>query len=391
LAFEKSPNLIAVRVEARGGTVDTRHAVTINNEVLGSSDGTPGQSFRLLNAPLLALDPEHDHLIVTTAAANGVTQAETWEHVDDFGASGPHDRHFTLDSLDGTLTLGPALMQPDRTVYQFGAVPPKNARLHFTRYRHGGGVIGNVPPSSLTILKRAVPYVTRVTNHGQAAGGLDAQTLDDARLRAPRELRTRDRAVTADDYAHLALKVEGVRRAHCLAPGAQPQRGGGRPRPGEVTVLVLPEPHALREPPAGAPIELDGALHSNVVHYLDARRLLGTQLEVRGPLIVPVSIEVSMSVSVSSDPGRLERIRLAAEQTLYRFLDPYTGGESGQGWPFGRQLHRSELYSLLHRLPGVQSIDQVRIVVHGQPADLACLTLPDDAVLRSNRHQVTIQ
>ena len=216
--YERSPKLLSLRVEARGGTVDARHAVTIENEELGHSDGTPGQTFKLLNAPVLALDESRDYLVVTLPSNDAVEHVQRWQQVSDFGASGPADPHFTLDTCDGSITLGPTLIQPDRTTYQFGAVPPKNSRLHFSRYRYGGGVIGNVPRSSLSVLKSSVPYVTRVTNHKAAAGGLDQQSLDDARMRAPRELRTRDRAVTADDYAYLATKVNGVKRAHCLAP-----------------------------------------------------------------------------------------------------------------------------------------------------------------------------
>jgi hypothetical protein len=38
------------------------------------------------------------------------------------------------------------------------------------------------------------------------------------------------------------------------------------------------------------------------------------------------------------------------------FLDPHGGGEDGNGWPFGRNVFVSELYSLLDQLPGVDYV-----------------------------------
>ena len=208
----------------------------VRDEILGQSDGTPGQTFALQNAPLLARDKRQEYLVVESPGS----EPEQWEEVEDFADSGPEDRHFTLDSTDGTLTLGPTLLQPDGTVYRFGATPLKRSWLRFSRYQHGGGVIGNVPRGTLNVMKTSIPYVSQVTNRQPAMGGRDAQTLDDAKLRAPQMLRTRTRAVTAEDYEYLALQVPGVARAHCLTPGALPAAPGDL-EPGQVVVLVLPQ------------------------------------------------------------------------------------------------------------------------------------------------------
>ncbi|MBV9602505.1 MAG: putative baseplate assembly protein, partial [Chloroflexi bacterium] len=234
--YYASPWVDRLRVEARGGTVGARHATSVRDEILGQSDGTPGQTFSLQHAPLLARDKHQEYLIVDSPGS----ELEQWEEVEDFADSGPNDRHFTLDSTDGTLTLGPTLLQPDGTVYRFGATPLKRSWLRFSRYQHGGGVVGNVPRGTLNVMKTSIPYVTQVTNRQPAMGGRDAQSLDDAKLRAPQMLRTRTRAVTAEDYEYLALQVPGVARAHCLAPGAVPAAPGDL-EPGEVVVLVLPQ------------------------------------------------------------------------------------------------------------------------------------------------------
>src|SRR5262249_42950680 len=152
-----------------------------------------------------------EHLVIVPPGAVGGV-SEPWNEVTDFGDSGPEDRCYTLDSLDGTLALGPSLLQPDGSVYRFGAVPSRGSILRFTCYRHGGGTSGNLPKAALSVLKSSIPYVTQVTNRAPAQGGRDAQSLEEAKLRAPQALRTRTRAVTADDYEYLARQVPGVAR-----------------------------------------------------------------------------------------------------------------------------------------------------------------------------------
>ena len=97
-----------------------------------------------------------------------------------------------------------------------------------SRYRSGGGAYGNVDRDKLTVLKSTIPYVDRVSNRQRAQGGRDAESLEHAKLRAPRTLRTRDRAVTAEDFEVLALEASGgVARARCLQPRALGGDGSG--------------------------------------------------------------------------------------------------------------------------------------------------------------------
>ena len=140
-------------------------------------------------------------------------------------------------------------------MYRFGATPPKRSWLRFSRYQHGGGAVGNVPRGTLSVLKTSIPYVSQVVNREAALGGRDAQSLDDARLRAPTMLRTRTRAVTAEDYEYLALQVPGVARAHCLAPGVYPA-GPNDVQPGQVVVLVLPMQPESNDRPTADDLEL---------------------------------------------------------------------------------------------------------------------------------------
>jgi predicted phage baseplate assembly protein len=387
--YHVSPEISRLRTESRGGTVPARNASTILNEEVGSSDGTPGQTFTLRFTPLLARDRTRDYLTVLTPG----NRVERWTEMADFADSNEEDQHYTLDSIDGTLTLGPALLQPDGTVYRFGAVPPKGSRLRFTRYQNGGGAAGNVPRGTLAVLKSSIPYVARVINREVAIGGRDAQTIDDAKLRAPQRLRTRTRAVTADDFETLACQVPGVERAHCMAPLAQPGTPG-QPRPGEVLVAVLPQAEATTGAIPPERLALSAELKQSVQAFLNERRLVTTRLEVIAPDYVWVSIDATVRIGERSDPALYVETRRAAEAELYRYLNPYTGGPNGKGWPFGRDLHISELYALLQRIPAIEFVEDLHVSTRdastgAAPQSAASrITLPPHGLICSDVHRV---
>jgi predicted phage baseplate assembly protein len=390
-SFYASPLISQLRVEARGATISARHAVTARNEVLGRSDGTPGQVFTLRNTPLLARDRTRDYLIVELPTG----EQERWQEMDDFAQSRETDRHYTLDSLTGELTLGPSLLQPNGKVYSFGAVPAKGASLRMARYQYGGGVGGNLPAGAITIMKSSIPYVARVVNRRPASGGVDAQSLEDAKLHAPQTLRSRTRAVTADDFEHIAAKTPGVARAHCLAPAAQPGRPQD-PAPGRVVVLVLPAVDQVVGPVAPEDLALSADLAQAVQGRLDAQRLLGTTVYVRAPRFMWVSVNATLRVAARTDPAVMEDARLQAEELLYRYLNPYTGGPQGDGWPLGRDLNRAELLGLLQQIPVVEYADGLRVTVAEAEAAAVPVTaaqhlvVPFDALVCSGEHHVRV-
>jgi predicted phage baseplate assembly protein len=227
-------------------------------------------------------------------------------------------------------------------------------------------------------------------------GGRDAQTLEDAKLRAPQMLRTRTRAVTAEDYEYLAMQVPGVARAQCLTPGAVPPQPGDL-QPGQVVVLVLPQlPESETRNGALPTLDRPDLLRAVRAH-LDERRVVGANLEVRTPRTIEVSVEVTLRVSPRTEQYALENVRRAAERALYTYLSPYTGGPEGRGWPIGRDLHVSEIYARLQRVASVEYVDEVRVVIADPNAQGGVqsvsprLSVPRDTVLQSGQHWVQVQ
>src|SRR5690606_4266300 len=164
--YEESPRIIQAGAASRRATISATHASRVLNEILGRSDGSPGQKFYLENSPVLARNAD-ERLVVRISQEN----EELWIEVKDFSDSGPSDKHFSIDSSNGEVHFGPALPQRDGSIRRYGAIPPQNAAIVMRRYRYGGGANGNVQKGALSILKTSIPYIDRVLNRQAAYGG----------------------------------------------------------------------------------------------------------------------------------------------------------------------------------------------------------------------------
>lgn len=391
--YSRTPQIEGLSAQTVGGTVTAEHAISVRLEQLGESDGSAGQVFQLRNTPVLSPDPRQDFLIVQTR--EGQT---TWTEKPDFGESQPDDRHYVLDRRTGTVTLGPSIPLPDGGVYRFGAVPPAGSRITISHYQYGGGHTGNIAVGALSLLRSSIPYVSRVCNWRAGQEGRDGQSIEEALVRAPQQLRTRDRAVTTDDFVELALAASRkVGRAHCIAPGElrhadQPpaaDHNGRAPRPGEVLVLILPyvdRPARHLDRELLAPSE---SLIGEVQGYLDRRIMLGASVRVAAPTYVPVTVQATIRAINMGGAGLRAAVREQAEAELYRLLNPFVGG-AGEGWPFGRSLYASEISGALQRLAGVDQVVEVILVAENSPpSNLVQLTDPTQ-VICSNLHTIVV-
>jgi predicted phage baseplate assembly protein len=386
-AYTSSPQVRSMVSESVGGTTRASHALRVEGELLGTSDGSPGQRFRLQNPPILQRQPGETVEVETENEG----EFEAWQEVDHFADSGPDDAHFTADCASGEIVLGPSVRQSTGEERQYGRVPALGRQIRFTSYRHGGGAVGNVGEGTLTVLKSSVPYVATVLNAGPARGGADAESLDSAKLRAPRVVAASPRAVTAEDYERLALEASPrVARAKCIAASDMAQDGS--PAPGTVRVMLVPTVDGRDPLIPMEELELTRGVRAEVQAYLDERRLLATRLEITTPGYVPVAVAVRMRARTGSDR---ERVAEGVEKALYRFINPIEGGMDGAGWEFGRSLSQSEVYAVLQRVSGVDYVEEVSLYpVDAETGErggaTATVAIPPQSVLCSHRHEVTV-
>ncbi|MBD2428811.1 putative baseplate assembly protein [Phormidium sp. FACHB-1136] len=403
--YSSSPRLVRVDVRSIGGTIDVSQCQTIHEELLGESNGQPGQTVQLQGPPVLPRLPGEQLLVLPP---DGLPQL--WQEVSDFADSGPNDYHYTLDSLTGRLQFGPLVREPGQIkedIYersrrqtrdtllavqaspqsstqtsvlerQYGAIPPRGSVFKMVSYRTGGGQRGNVQRHTLRVVKTAVPYVAQVTNHIPARHGADAESLEEAVLRVPRFLRTRDRAVTPEDFEALTEQAGQGAVARTLCPPST--------TPGLVEVLVVPQGNTEG-------IEREVGLHPNalaltptlrqqILSFLDERRLLGVQVALGEPDYVGVAVQLEVGLAPEyanpqAQTQTLSRLRTA----LYRFLNPLTGGPNGKGWPFGAPLYPSDIISLVQGHDGVRYLGTVLLFELRQQDDRWIRTLAPNNIV----------
>jgi predicted phage baseplate assembly protein len=238
--------------------------------------------------------------------------------------------------------------------------------------------------------KTSIPYVDRVTNHEDATGGLDSETIEMAQIRAPQILRTRGRAVTPDDYESLArLADPRVQRARCVQPAAGGAATG--PLAGQIYLLVVPKVYRPERRITGDQLQLEDDLQESVRRYLDEYRLLTVRLDIREPEYQWIEVDIVVMSSAETDP---ERVRADVEQQLYRYFNPIIGGPDGTGWSFGRDLYPSDVYSCLRGVHGIEFIESARLYHVPTPGDRKEITtfleLPVHGLIVSNEHRVNV-
>lgn len=330
-------------------TADNRN--TVVEEVLGSSNEQPGQTFQLSYTPVLAglaLDviepagmepigtPDGNDLAFSvtppsTSPSSGETVVRRWTQVDTFSFSAPTARVYMFDNEHGVVTFGDGYN---------GMIPPRGYNnIIAARYEYTQGLAGNAAAGQLTVLRPGYDAIASVSNPAPAQGGVNGDSVDDLQIAAPPQVKANDRAVQLDDLDTLGRAASpAVCRAHAvLAPDRR------------IAVGVLPISQAAR--PYAPPALLD-----EVTDYLRVRCLapLAARIYSCEPDYVPVDVTVQLTVNVPSDQRNAVQQDLA--NRLQVFFQPVFGGPTGQGWGFGQTVQAAQVSRFLRKDPRVVSV-----------------------------------
>jgi predicted phage baseplate assembly protein len=254
-----------------------------------------------------------------------------------------------------------------------------DANVVAREYKVGGTRRGNVAAGAIATLVTRIEGVDDmgVRNLMAAYGGRDEETIDEARKRAPRDIRSRERAVTAEDYEHVAMQAGNVRRAKAL-----PLFHPGFPDvsvPGAISVIVVPDSDDR------APEPSEGLLRT-VCACLDAQRTLTAELFVVKPRYQHVSVAVELIVSDDAD---LTDVVDRVEQSLLDYLHPLRGGDDKLGWPFGGTIYYSRVYQRVFQESGVASITTLVITVDDEEQETCKdVSIARHALVYSTVHSV---
>lgn len=376
-------------------TTWARNRRTVEGEILGSSDGSVDQAFSAANPPIIDPTVWVDELAVLSEGSRKAlrerwpdrTEVETddagqpvafwvrWERRADLLDSGPEERHFTVDSVVGTVSFGDGTR---------GKIPPRGTDNVRLSYATGGGAAGNVPAGTVSGFQQSLAYVDSVTNPRAGAAGADAEATNVVTDRAARQLRDRDRAVAPADVERIAMDASRrLARARCLPAMDR----NGAYQPGWVTLLIVPESAARKPTPSAT---LRGDVEQAVAGKAPATPVGLDRLVVRGPSYVTTTVEAE----VAATGGSISELEERAREAVRSYLHPLTG-RAGDGWAFGELPCRSDFYGLLEGVDRVDHVEELSVTFRTDRSTVTVAegeTTPDtspDALVHSGTHEVT--
>jgi hypothetical protein len=318
-----SPRLRGIHLNAVAAeSIETRR-----RERIGSSDGTPGQNFKLAEAPVspkslelrvreLLDDGERNAPGLDVAAPEGMEGDWVLWRSGDPESADDAARVFGFDAESGTIRFGDG---------RHGRIPPLGAELIAVGYAkvHGARANGVAAGAALQPVS-PLAGVESVLVLEAAAGGADAETVAQGVRRAAAKVRHGGRLVSLEDIEEFAATlVAGIAQVR-----AERRRGG-------VRLIVV----GGREG-AGWRREM-GAQIAAAAGYGVARP---GGLEVVGPRYLDLGIDLALE---PAQAGGFTDAATRATEAVAALLDPGKGGPSGTGWPLGRVPDRSDVAAAL--------------------------------------------
>jgi hypothetical protein len=284
-------------------------------------------------AALSTVDPS------TCAAALQLTDSFAgWTARRDLIASGPFDRDFVVET-------GPDGLPNLRFGDGVHGLKPSVATGFTLSGRFGAGPVGLLGADAIGRVVLPDPLagaeILWARNPLPASGGAAPETAASIRVAAPQAFRMQDRAVTAEDYASVAMRHPEVANAVAI-----PRWTGAWQ-----TVLV----HVDRA--GGLPV--DAAFRTDLLVFLERFRLAGFDVAVRGAVAVPLDIALDVC-------ARPDVLRATVGRRVRRALSPFGPAEGSFGFfhpdnfTFGSVLYLSRLVAAVMAVDGVQSVRPVR-------------------------------
>jgi hypothetical protein len=370
----------------------------VTGERLPEGTGAPDQVARLALRPVLA---DSIRLFVTRPEG---TRPEEWYRIDDLGnaasevpaadararprarepekppaadespaspqtgSAAPTDPRihvFMLDAEAGELRFGDGLR---------GARPPLGATL-VADYEYSEGREGNVNEGAIKT-GAALPPGFSVDNPVATWGGADAETVAEGEKQVQRWLQHRDRLVSAEDFVTIAWRTPGVEIGRIdVIPASSPELGTNEPgdAPGAVTLMIVPRHHPAR-PDAPEP---DRLFLDTICSWLDPRRLVTTEVFLRGPVYKDIWLSVGIDVATERS---IAEVRQAVDRALRAALAPLPPADAERGpapllpvftpaspdeprgWPLRKAVVALELVAVVARVPGVTGVRDVLLI-----------------------------
>jgi hypothetical protein len=251
-----------------------------------------------------------------------------WSAEQDLLADGPADTHFVVEiESDGTARL--------RFGDNVNGLRPDSDTSFTASYRIGNGTAGNVGAETLIFCDDE--NVVQSANPLPAVGGVDPETSDQIRRRAPQAFLTQERAITMPDYVRVTEMNAQIENAVATL------RWTGS----WYTVFITAEPKG-----AG---NLTATLRKELKQNINRYRLAGQDIELESPQYV--SLRIALTVCVEPAYFRSDVAKALSQVLGSRVLSDGTKGIfSPDNFTFGQTVYLSRVYAAARKVAGVQSV-----------------------------------
>jgi hypothetical protein len=305
-------------------------ALASNSKLVGVEGFAQAPDPTLSAAALIDTDPRDavPAITLTGASADGATNR--WRPLRELLESGESDTVFVVEvETDGTASL--------RFGDDVNGRTPEAGTAFTATYRIGNATAGNVGADSLVHLEVADARIVSCSNPLPAAGGVEPESSEQIRRRAPQAFLIQERAVTMADYAAMTERDPLVDRA------AASLRWTGSWYTAFVAV----------DPKGGG--NLTPALRRTLTGELERYRLAGQDLDFDSPQYV--SHDITLTVCVN--PNYFQAyVRDGLKKVLGSTLLP--NGQKGLFHPdnftFGQTVYLGTVYTAARKVPGVESV-----------------------------------
>jgi hypothetical protein len=241
-------------------------------------------------------------------------------------------------------------------------ISPANTTLT-VRYLTGGGVNSNITANSLTNLNTDntrfnnsnLPSTTAnyifaslsATNPIAATGGRGGDTLEEIRQNTLALVASQKRSVTADDYLVRALSMPSEYGAISKAYIEQPKLTDNQVSTIETLCLYV-----LSLNSSGQLDYANTTLKNNLRTYLSQYRMIGDNIEIRDAYIINIGVNFEIIVLPEYNNNEVLLSCISSIQS-YFLIDK---------WQLNQPIMIRDLYILLDKIKGVQTVKNVSIV-----------------------------
>jgi len=128
-------------------------------------------------------------------------------------------------------------------------------------------------------------------------------------------------------------------------------------------------------------------LRRAIAEYLFPRRIIGSRVEVVGPSYKEVTVQAQVKALAEANKPDVAARVIAS---LNRFFHPLQGGPDGSGWPFGRDVFRSEVLQVIDDTPGVDHVESLKLATGCGEGQCGNLCLAANELVAAGQHQIEV-